>query len=175
MMVQSELDKLDLHYGTIDLGEVYMKEAIPDKIYEQLKTALSKSGLELMDDKKAKLIEKVKTIIIEMIHYSINPPVVKYSEYISKKLNYDYTYLANLFPEATGITIEQYIIAQKIELVKELILYDELNFTEISYKLHYSSVAHLSKQFKKVTGLTPSFFKHLKKKKRIPLENIGMI
>lgn len=175
MMVQLELDKLGLSYGAVDLGEVEVKESITTVQRDQLKNALLRLGLELMDDKKAMLIEKIKNVVIEMVHYTDELPKTKNSDYISNKLNYNYTYLANLFPEATGITIEQYIIAQKIELVKELILYDELNLTEIAYKLHYSSLAHLSKQFKKVTGLTPSFFKRLKKKKRIPLENIGSI
>ncbi len=172
MVVKSELDKLRLNYGTLDLGEVEVKGNITDKQREKLKTNLLRSGLELMDNKKAMLIEKIKNVIIEMVHYEDEIPRVKNSDYISKKLHLDYTYLANQFSEATGTTIEQFIIIHKIERVKELILYDELNLTQISYKLNYSSVAHLSNQFKKITGLTPSFFKSLKSKKRIPLENI---
>lgn len=175
MMVQSELDKLGLQYGVVDLGEVDIKGNITDVQYKQLKVALSKSGLELMDNKKAVQIERIKIAIIELIHYSDELPVTKYSNYISEKLDYDYTYLANLFSEATGTTIEHFIIAHKIERVKELLLYNELNLTEISYKLHYSSVAHLSNQFKKETGLTPSFFKNLKHKKRIALEDVGIM
>src|SRR5579862_3648406 len=118
-----------------------------------------------MDDKKAMLIEKIRNVIVEMVHYSDDVPRVNFSDYLSEKLNYDYTYLANLFSEVTGITIEHFIIAHKIERVKELLLYDELNLTQISYKLNYSSVAHVSNQFKKVTGLTPTFFKKLKQKR----------
>ena len=172
MMVKSELDKLGLHYGVVDLGEVEVKEKITDAQREQLKIALLKSGLELMDDQRSMLIEKIRNVIVEMVHYADELPKIKNSDYISEKLNYDYTYLANLFSEATGITIEHYIIAHKIERVKELLLYDELNLTEISYKLNYSSVAHLSSQFRKVTGLTPTFFKQLKHKKRKNLEGV---
>jgi AraC-like DNA-binding protein len=172
MIVQQKLNKLGLHYCTVDLGEVDVKENITSKQREQLRILLLKAGLELMDDKKAVLIERIKNVIVEMVHYSEEVPKVKNSDYISEKLNHDYTYLANLFSEATGITIEQYIIAHKIERVKEFLLYDELNLTQISYKLNYSSVAHLSHQFKKVTGLTPTFYKHLKNKKRTALENV---
>jgi AraC-like DNA-binding protein len=172
MIVRSELDNLNLHYGIVDLGEVDVKETISDKQRNQLKVALLKSGLELMDDKKAILVEKIKNIIVEMVHYEDELPKANNSNYISKKLNYDYTYLSNLFSEVTGITIEHYIILHKIERVKELLLYDELNLTEISYKLNYSSVSHLSNQFKKVTGLTPSYFKQLKQKRRTPVEDM---
>lgn len=172
MMVQAQLDLLGLHYGEVDLGEVEIRGNINSEQQEQLKAALLKSGLELMDDKKAMLIEKIKNVIVEMVHYSDNVPRVKNSDYLSYKLSHDYTYLANLFSEAKGITIEQFIIAHKIERVKELLLYDELNLTQISYKLNYSSVAHLSNQFKKVTGLTPTFFKHLKNNNRTTLENV---
>ncbi len=172
MMVKSELDKLGLHYIMVDLGEVEVKENITAEQRDQLKIALLKSGLELMDDKKAILIEKIKNVIIEMVHYADEFPKINFSDYLSGKLHYDYTYLANLFSEVTGITIEHFIIAHKIERVKELLLYDELNLTQISYKLNYSSVSHLSKQFKKVTGLTPTFYKQLKHKKRDTLDNL---
>ena len=172
MVVKSELDKLGLHYSKVNLGEVNVRENLTLEQHEQLKTALLKSGLELMNDKKAILIEKIKNIIIGMIHYTDEPHPVIFSEYISAKLRIDYTYLANLFSEATGITIEQYIIANKIERVKELLIYDEFNLTEISYRLNYSSVAHLSNQFKKVTGLTPTFFKKLKHKRSNSLANV---
>jgi len=172
MVVKSELDKLGLHYGVVDLGEVQIRESITAEQRAQLKTALLKSGLELMDDKKAILIEKIINVIIEMIHYADELPKTNFSDYLSEKLNYDYTYLANLFSETKGITIEHFIILHKIERVKELIIYDELNFSEIAWKLHYSSVAHLSHQFKKITGLTPSFFKSLKRKKRLTLDNV---
>jgi AraC-like DNA-binding protein len=126
----------------------------------------------VLDDKRSILVEKIKNVIIEMIHHSDEAPIVNYSDFISEKLNYDYTYLSNIFSEVKGLTIQQYIIINKIERVKELLLYDELNLTEISYKLHYSSVAHLSNQFKKITGLSPSFFKQLKQKRKSNLENM---
>ena len=172
MLVKAELDKLGLEYAAIELGEVEVKEPLPPDKHAQLKKALQKSGLELMEDKKAILIERIKLVIVEMVHYSDEIPRVKNSEYLSDKLQHDYTYLANLFSEVTGTTIEQYIIAHKIERVKELLLYDELNLTEISYILNYSSVAHLSNQFKKITGLTPTFFKKLREKRRRTLDSI---
>ena len=172
MIVKEELKNLGLHYVIVNLGEVEVMEDITNEDREKLKTSLLKSGLELMEDKKAMLIEKIKNIIIEMIHYEDELPRVNFSEYLSEKMNYDYTYLANLFSETEGVTIEHLIILHKIERVKELILYNELNLTEIADKLHYSSVSHLSNQFKKITGLTPSFFKSLKHKKRIMLEKL---
>jgi AraC-like DNA-binding protein len=172
MVVKSELDKLGLHYGVVDLGEVDVKENMTAEQRTLLKTHLLKSGLELMDDKKAMLIEKIINVIIEMVHYADELPKTNFSDYLSDKLHYDYTYLANLFSETKGITIERFIILHKIERVKELLLYDELNLSEISYKLNYSSVAHLSNQFKRITGLTPTFFKQLKHKRRITLDNV---
>ena len=167
-----ELKKMDIPFLKVDLGEVELMTAITPKQKIQLGQALLKSGLELMEDKKAQLIEKIKQVIIEMVHYADELPRVKFSVYISEKLEYDYTYLSNLFSETEGKTIEQFIILHKIERVKELIIYDELNFTQIADKLHYSSVAHLSHQFKKITGLTPTFFKSIKEKKRNNLENL---
>jgi len=172
MVVKSELDKLGLHYSKVDLGEVIIKENITAEQRDKLETALLNSGLELMEEHKAILIEKIKNIIIEMIHYAEELPKTNFSHYLSEKLQHDYTYLANLFSEVTGITIEHYIIAHKIERVKELLIYDKFNLTEISYMLNYSSVAHLSNQFKKVTGLTPTFFRHLKHKKHRTLDNV---
>lgn len=172
MMVKEELKKLGLKYVIIDLGLVEVMEDITEEQRQKLKINLLKSGLELLDDKKSILIEKIKNVITEMIHYTDEVPKVNYSDYISEKLGYDYTYLANTFSEVKGITIQQYIIIHKIEKIKELLLYDELNLTEISYRLHYSSVAHLSNQFKKVTGLTPSFYKQLKQKRKENLENM---
>jgi AraC-like DNA-binding protein len=175
MAVKEELKKLGIHHIIVDLGEVeVMEEPDPDQL-SRLRTALANSGLELMDNKKAVLIEKVKNLITELIHNSEELIKINYSEYISEKLNYDYTYLSNIFSEVKGITIQQFIILHKIERVKELLLYEELNLTEISYKMNYSSVAHLSNQFKKVTGLTPSNYKQLKDRKRIPIEDIGML
>src|SRR6218665_2170022 len=172
MVVKEELKKLGIHYVVIDLGMVEVLENITDGQRDQFKQNLALSGLELLDDKKSILIEKIKNVIVELIHHSEDVPKVNYSEHISSKLNYDYTYLANIFSEVKGITIQQYIILHKIERVKELLLYDELNLTEISYKLHYSSVAHLSNQFKKITGLSPSFYKQLKQKRNGNLENM---
>ncbi len=172
LLVKDELKKIGLNYTIVELGTVEILEDITEAQQEQLKKNLLKSGLELMDDKKSILIEKIKNVIIEMIHYTDELPKVNYSNYISEKLDYDYTYLANIFSEVKGMTIQQYIITHKIEKVKEYLLYDELTLTEISYKLDYSSVAHLSSQFKKVTGLSPSFFKDLKIKKRRNLEDI---
>jgi AraC-like DNA-binding protein len=173
LAVKEQLKKLGLHFIVVDLGEVEIMEEMTPAQRRQLQEGLVPSGLELMDDKKAVLIEKINNVITEMIHHSEELPKVNYSNYISEKLNYDYTYLSNLFSEVKGITIQQFIILHKIERAKELIFYDELNLTEISFKLHYSSVAHLSNQFKKVTGLTPTAYKHLKDKSRIMLEQIG--
>jgi AraC-like DNA-binding protein len=172
MIVKEELAKLGLRYVVVDLGVVEILENITESHREQLKVNLLKSGLELLDNKKSILIEKIKNVITSMIHYSDELPKVNYSDYISEKLSYDYTYLSNIFSEVKGITIQQFIIINKIERVKELLLYDELNLTEIAFKLHYSSVAHLSNQFKKVTGLSPSFFKQLKQKRVSNLENL---
>jgi AraC-like DNA-binding protein len=172
MVVKDELTKLGLHYTTVELGEAEVLENISVDQHDHLQVALLKSGLELMDDKKSVLIQQIKTVIIELVHYSEEPLSVKFSEFLSQKLNHDYTYLANLFSEVQGITIEKFFIAHKIERVKELLVYDELNLTEISELMHYSSVAHLSTQFKKVTGLTPSHFKQLRDKRRSMLEEV---
>jgi AraC-like DNA-binding protein len=172
MVVKSELEKLGLHYKKVDLGQVDIVGGITAEQQDQLKKALLKSGLELMEDKRAVLIERIKNVIIEMVHYEDEPIKTNFSDYLSEKLEYDYTYLSNIFSEVTGITIEHYIIAHKIERVKELLLYDELTLSEISYRLNYSSVAHLSYQFKKVTGLTPTFFKQLKHNRRNTLDNV---
>ena len=173
MVVKEELKKIGLHFIIVDLGEIEIMENISEEKRALLRKGLANSGLELMDDKKAILIEKIKNVIIEMVHYSEEMPKVNYSDYISEKLHHDYTYLSNIFSEVKGMTIQQFIITHKIERAKELLLYDEYNLTEISYKLNYSSVAHLSNQFKKVTGLTPSHFKKLKEKRRNPIEEIG--
>ncbi len=172
MMVKAELKKLGLHYVVVDLGMIEILENITEEQRALLKIALLKSGLELMDDPRAILIERIKNVIIEMIHYSEELPKINYSSYISEKLGHNYTYLSNLFSEVKGSTIEHFIIAHKIERVKELLLYDEFNLTQISYMLNYSSVAHLSNQFKKVTGLTPTFFKNLRNKRKETLENV---
>ena len=172
MVVKSELEKLGLHFISVDLGEVEILENISPEHLSQFNEGLKKSGLELMDDKKSLLIEKIKICIVELVHYSDEQLKVNLSDYLSEKLNFDYTYLANLFSEVEGKTIEKFFIAHKIEKAKELLVYDELNLTEIADKLHYSSVAHLSNQFKRITGLTPSHFKKLKHKRRIALEDV---
>lgn len=173
MVVKEELRKLGLHFIFVDLGEVDIMENISAQQREYLKIALLNSGFELMDDKRAVLIEKIKNIIIEMVHHSNEIIKINFSDFLSKKLNQNYTYLANLFSEVQGTSIEQFIISHKIERIKELIIYGELNITEIAWKMNYSSVAHLSNQFKKVTGLSPSHFKQLKDKRRSPIEEIG--
>lgn len=172
MVVKAELEKLGLKYIDVKIGEANIIEDIAPEQMKQLDIALKKSGLLLMDNKKSILVEKIKAAIIELVHYTEEQIKVNLSDYLSEKLNYDYTYLANLFSEVKGITIEKFYLKHKIEKVKELIVYDELNLSEIAFKMHYSSVAHLSNQFKKITGLTPSHFKILKNKRRDTLENV---
>ncbi|MEO7523776.1 MAG: AraC family transcriptional regulator [Ferruginibacter sp.] len=172
MMVKEELKKLGISFNVVELGTVEMPADIAETKRLQLKSNLLKCGLELLDDKKSILIEKIKNVIVEMVHYSDELTKMNFSEYISDKLKLDYTYLSNTFSEVKGITIQQFIILHKVEKIKELLLYDELNLTQISYKLNYSSVSHLSNQFKKVTGLSPSFYKQLKQKRQQNLENL---
>lgn len=172
MVVKDELTKLGLQYTTVELGEVEVPGNILDEQRDKFKVALLKSGLELMDDKKSVLIQQIKNVIVELVHYSDEPLSINFSDFLSQKLHHDYTYLANLFSEVQGTTIEKFIISHKIERVKELLVYNELTLTEIAYQMHYSSVAHLSTQFKKVTGLTPSHFKQLKRKRRNMLEDV---
>jgi YesN/AraC family two-component response regulator len=161
MVVKDELTKLGLQYRSVELGEADLLQSISQEQRQQFRAALLTSGLELMDDKKTVLIQKIKTIIIELVHYSEDPLSINLSVYLAEKLQHDYTYLANLFSEVQGTTIEKFFISHKIERVKELLVYSELTLAEIAYKMHYSSVAHLCTQFKKVTGLTPSHFKSL--------------
>jgi len=172
IVVKEELNKLDLTYMFVELGEVEIMETLNDIQLGLLKEGLSKYGFQLMEDRKSILVERIKNVIIDMIHYADGMPRIKISEYLSQKLDHDYTYLANLFSEVKGTTIEQFIIAHKIEKVKELLIYNELTLTQIADKLSYSSVAHLSNQFKKVSGLSPSHFKQLKEKRRNPLEDV---
>ncbi len=173
MVVKASLKELGLHFIVVDLGEVEIMEDLSTEQRKQLKSALLENGLEVMDDKRAILIERIKGIIVEMVHNLDEPIKTNFSDYLSEKLHHNYTYLANLFSEVQGTTIEHYIISNKIERIKELIIYGELNMTEIAYKMNYSSVAHLSNQFKKATGLTPTHFKQLKNKRRRPIEEIG--
>ena len=172
MAVKEELKKLGLHFVLVELGEVDVMEDLSLEQRAELKAGLLDSGLELMDDKRAVLIERIKNAVIEMVHHSDELIKVNFSDYLSEKLNHDYTYLANLFSEIQGVTIEHFIINHKIERIKELIIYDELNIIEIAWKMNYSSVAHLSNQFKKVTGLSPSHFKQMKDKRRNQIEDI---
>lgn len=172
IIVRSVLQDLDISVRLVELGEVEIEGTLSHKKENLLKSALWKFGFELMEDKKSVLVEKIKNIIIEMIHYSEEPPLLNFSSFLREKLGYDYRYLSTLFSEVKGITIEHYIISHKIEKAKELLIYNELTLTEIAEKLHYSSVAHLSNQFKKVTGLTPSFFKRMKNKRLIAHEDL---
>lgn len=173
LLVQEMLESVGLKYFRVELGIVELLEDITNVQLDKFDLSIQKSGLELLRDKKRILIEKIKNIIVEMVHYSDEIPKVKFSVYISEKTGYEYNYLAGIFSEVMGVTIEHFIIAHRIERVKELLLYDELTLTEISHKLNYSSVAHLSSQFKKITGLTPSFFKKMgSHRQRISLEDI---
>jgi len=175
MAVKEALQNLGLHFIVVELGEVEVMETISSEQRDELKSLLLPSGLELMDDRRSVLIERIKNVIVQMVHHSDEEEInVNFSHYLAGKLNHDYTYLANLFSEVQGTTIEQFIIAHKIERIKELIIYGELNITEIAWKMKYSSVAHLSNQFKKMTGLSPSHFKQLKDKRRNPIEEVGI-
>jgi YesN/AraC family two-component response regulator len=172
MVVKSELDKLGLHYTMVELGEAEIMEDISESQLNRLDLSLRESGLELMSDRQSILVEMIKTTIIDLIHSDQTQLKINLSDYLSEKLNHNYTYLSNLFSKIKGTTIEKYYLSHKIERVKELLLYDELNLTEIAYTMHYSSVAHLSNQFKKMTGLTPSHFKSLRYKRRTMLGDL---
>jgi YesN/AraC family two-component response regulator len=172
MLVREELKKLGIPFTSVEIGEVELTGPITQEQRDKFSAALSAAGLELINDKKNILVEKVKNVIVELVHESDEQPKVNYSQYISKKLDHDYTYLANLFSKEQGTTIEKFIIIHKIERVKQLLMYNEMNLTEIAYKLNYSSVAHLSNQFKKVTRLTPSYFKQIKNKRRLFSEGL---
>jgi len=172
MVVKSELQKLGIHHAKVELGEVETREEITPEQFEQLNAALKTTGLELMDDKKSILAEKIKAVIIELVHYNEDEINISHSDYLSKKLNQNYAYLAHLFSEVKGITIEKFYLVHKIEKVKELLVYDDLSLTEIAYRLHYSSIAHLSNQFKKMTGLSPAHFKELRHKRYSVLGNV---
>ena len=172
MVVQNELDKLGLAVKDIKLGEVTLDKEPTAEEKDKLDKALVLLGFELIDDKKSRIIEKIKNIIIELVHHQNNDAKTNLSDVLSSQLHHDYNYLSNLFSEVEGTTIEKYFIAQKIEKVKELLVYDELSLSEISFRLNYSSVAYLSNQFKKVTGLTPSYFKQIRDDKRKPLDKV---
>jgi AraC-like DNA-binding protein len=172
IVVKMELEKLGVDYGEVDLGEVEIPGLISPEQRDKIRQSLLKSGLELLDDKKSVLIQQIKSIIIDLVHNSTEPLAIKLSEYLSRKLNHDYTYLANVFSGVQGATIEKFYISHKIERVKEFLIYKELTLTEIAYMMHYSSVAHLSSQFRKVTGLTPSDFKQQRHKRTSLLEDV---
>lgn len=172
MVVRGELEKAGIEFLAVELGEIQIAEKPGDKQLEKLDEGLRHHGFELIDDKKSRIIEKIKNAIVIRIHHSGENIKTNLSDFIADKLNYDYTYLSNLFSEVEGTTIEKYFITQRIEKVKELLVYDELSLSEISDRLGYSSVAYLSGQFKKVTGLTPSHFKSLKEHKRINIEEL---
>lgn len=172
MVVQNELDKLDLSAISIKLGEVIFEKEPTTEEKQNLAEALSALGFEVIDDKKSRIIEKIKNIIIDLVHHQDNEAKTNLSDVLSNELHHDYNYLSNLFSEVEGTTIEKYFIAQKIERVKELLVYDELSLSEIAFQLNYSSVAYLSNQFKKTTGLTPSHFKQIKEEKRKPLDEV---
>lgn len=172
MFVKNELDNLGLENVYVELGLVEIEDDISEEQLETFGKNLKKGGLELLDNKKQILVERIKNVIIEMVYHVHDMPNINDSDYLSEKLNYDYTYLSNIFSEVKGTTIQQYIIKHRIERIKELLLYDELTLTEIAWELNYSSVSHLSNQFKKVTGLTPTYFKELKSKRETYLENL---
>lgn len=172
MVVQNELEKLGLDAKNIKLGEVILSKEITSLEKENLSKTLEPLGFEVIDDKKGRIIEKIKNIIIHLVHHQDSDVKTNLSDVLSDKLHHDYNYLSNLFSEVEGTTIEKYFIAQKVEKVKELLVYDELSLSEIANRLNYSSVAYLSNQFKKVTGLTPSHFKQIKEDKRKPLDKV---
>lgn len=172
MVVKAAAEELNIPYGSVDLGFIETNKKLDLSVLEKFKAKLLKSGLEVIDDKRSILIEKIKNVVIEMVHYSDEFPKMNFSDYLSEKLHYDYTYLSNLFTEIKGTTIQEFVILHKIEKAKELIMYNEMSLTDIAYSLNYSSAAHFSAQFKKITGLTPSYFKKLKKQRDSQLEDI---
>jgi AraC-like DNA-binding protein len=172
LKVKEVLSSLGIEYTVVNLGSVHLRDEISERHRQDLNSSLKNYGLEILSNKKTILVEQIKVKIIEMIHYADELPKVNYSDVLSKELGYDYTYLANLFSEVKGITIKQYIISNRIEKIKELLMYDELTLTEIADRLHYNSISHLSNQFKKVTGLAPSFYRSVAEKRRLMLENL---
>lgn len=172
MMVTSELEKFGLRPDAVALGEVEIPRDITQEERVQIGRRFRELGFEILDDRKTRLIENIRTCIVERIHYTEEPLKLTFSEFLANTFNQDYSALSKLFSEVQGVTIEQYVIIQKIEKVKELLVYDELTLSEIAVRLNYSSVSHLSKQFKKVTGQTPTQFKQVKENKRIPLDEL---
>lgn len=172
LVVKNELEKIGVEPKNIILGEVTLDKELTAEEMKTFDTSLTQLGFELINDKKMRIIEKIKNIIINLVHYQDGEMKINLSEILSEELNQNYNHLSNLFTEVEGTTIEKYYIAQKIEKVKELLVYNELTLSEIAYRLNYSSVAYLSNQFKKVTGLTPSHFKKIGEKKRKPLDQV---
>ena len=172
VVVKEALEELDIPMVKVELGEIETTKDISADEKKKLNNKIKKVGLELLEKKQGILIEKIRKVMIDYVYKSNEKPNVKFSVLLSEELNLSYSYLANFFSEVEATTIEQYIIALKIERIKELIIFGEHTFSEIAYKLHYSSVAHLSSQFKKITGLTPSHFKALKEKRRTTIQNI---
>ncbi len=172
MVVRNEMEKLNFDVNSVILGEVSLNQELSDEQKKKVSEALEPLGFELIDDKKSRIIEKIKNVIIDLVHHKDSLLQTNLSDLLSAELNHDYSYISNLFSEVEGTTIEKYFIAQKIEKVKELLVYDELSLSEIAYRLNYSSVAYLSNQFKKITGLTPSHFKQIKEVKRQPLDEV---
>ena len=172
MVVKAELEQFGVHPLAVELGEVEIEETLGKPQLSQLNQRFLLLGFELLDDKKSRMIEKVKNLIVDLVHGKDNAIKTNLSDYIAFEIGYDYSYISSLFSQHESTTIEQYYVLQKVERVKELLVYDELNLNEIADRLNYSSASHLSKQFKKITGLTPSYFKALKEQKRRPLENL---
>jgi AraC-like DNA-binding protein len=172
MVVKSELEKFGLHPASVELGEIEVSDEPDKNTIQQLNGNLKLLGFEIIDDRKSRIIEQIKNAVVSLIHHSEGSPNINLSEYLAQQLNYDYGYLSNLFSEVEGSTIEKYFIAQKIEKVKELMMYDELTLSQIANQLGYSSVAYLSSQFKKQTGLTPTFYRALKENKRRNIEDL---
>jgi len=170
--VENIFKQLDIQVTAIELGEVTLPDMLSEEKYKNLDRALEDLGFKRIDDRRARIIEKIKNLIITMVHHNSKPPAINMSDWLSGELHMDYPYLSRLFSETEGITIEKYVIAQKIEKAKELLLYDELTLSEIAWQMGYSSVAHLSGQFKKQTGLSPSFYKNMKTAKRRRIEDI---
>ena len=174
LMVKSELDKLCVPYINVSLGEIEIDGTLTPELYQQTIQALQKSGFDVLLNNQKILTERIKNIIVEFVHYTEDDLKFNFSSYLSSKLKLHYTYLSNVFFKEQGISIKQYTIAQRVERVKELITYEELNLTEIAFKTNYSSIAHLSRQFKKTTGISPSNYKKLNDKMLIPIEQVGM-
>ena len=172
LVVQNELDKLGIEATNIKLGEITLKKDLTTKEREELENVLDPLGFQVIDDKKSRMIEKIKNVIIDLVHHQDNDAKTNLSDVLSDALHHDYNYLSNLFSDIEGTTSEKYFIAQKVEKIKELLVYDELSLSEIADRMNYSSVAYLSNQFKKVTGLTPSHFKQIREDKRKPLDKV---